>query len=79
MFRAAALVLKDGEPVVRDGAVTHYRFGRALTVRPERDRAIDRRMTDYCEARYGLSDAFLRVPEHAIGRPEPFELVRCAR
>jgi formylmethanofuran dehydrogenase subunit A len=79
MFRAAALVFKDGDLVVRDGAVTHYRWGRALTVRPERDRAIDRRMTRYYEVRYGLSDALVRVPEHAVGRPQPFELVRCAR
>jgi formylmethanofuran dehydrogenase subunit A len=79
MFRAAALVFKDGELVVRDGAVTHYRWGRALGVKPERDRAIDQRMTRYYEDRFGLSDAFLKVPEHAIGRPQPFELVRCAR
>jgi formylmethanofuran dehydrogenase subunit A len=77
MFRAAALVFKDGELVVRDGRVTHYRWGRALTVRPERDRAIDRRMKAYYEDRYGLSDAFMRVPEHALGRPEPFERVPC--
>jgi formylmethanofuran dehydrogenase subunit A len=79
MFRAAALVFKDGELVVRDGAVTQYRWGRALTVRPERDRAIDARMTRYYEDRFGLSDAFLKVPEHAIGRPDPFGLVPCAR
>jgi len=79
MFRAAALVFKDGDLVVRDGVVTHYRWGRALTVRPERDRAIDRRMTDYYENRYGLSDALLKVPEHAVGRPEPFRLVPCVR
>jgi formylmethanofuran dehydrogenase subunit A len=79
MFRAAALVFKDGELVVRDGAVTHYRWGRALGVKPERDRAIDQRMTRYYEDRFGLSDAFLKVPEHAIGRPQPFELVPCAR
>jgi formylmethanofuran dehydrogenase subunit A len=79
MFRAAALVFKDGELVVRDGTVTHYRWGRALGVRPERDRAIDQRMTRYHEDRFGLSDAFLKVPEHAIGRPQPFGLVPCAR
>jgi formylmethanofuran dehydrogenase subunit A len=79
MFRAAALVFKDGELVVRDGVVTHYRWGRALNVRPEHDRAIDQRMTRYSEDRFGLSDAFLKVPEHAIGRPQPFELVPCAR
>jgi len=77
MFRAAALVFKDGELVVRDGRVTNYRWGRALTVRPERDRAIDRRMRAYYEDRYGLSDEFLKVPEHALGRPEPFAVVAC--
>jgi formylmethanofuran dehydrogenase subunit A len=77
MFRAAALVFKDGELVVRDGRVTNYRWGRALTVQPERDRAIDRRMKTYYDDCYGLSDEFIRVPEHAIGRPEPFERVSC--
>ena len=37
MFRAAALVFKDGELVVRNGSVIHCRWGRALTVKPERD------------------------------------------
>jgi formylmethanofuran dehydrogenase subunit A len=46
-------------------------------VRPERDRAIDRRMRAYYEDRYGLSDEFLKVPEHALGRPEPFAVVAC--
>jgi len=79
MFRAAALVFKDGELVVRDGTVTQVRWGRALTVRPERDRAIDHRMTRYYEDRFGLADAYLKVPEHALGRPQPFGLVPCAR
>ena len=77
MFRAAALVFKDGELVVRDGTMTHCRWGRALTVEPERDRAVDRRMKAYYESRYGLSDEFVKVPEHALGRPEPFERVPC--
>lgn len=77
MFRAAALVFKNGELVVRNGSVTHYRWGRALNVQPPRDRAINRRMKAYYEDRYGLSDEFFKVPEHAIGRPEPFELVPC--
>jgi formylmethanofuran dehydrogenase subunit A len=79
LFGSAALVFKDGDLVVRDGKVTHYRFGRALTVRPGHDAAIDRRMTDYYDERYGLSDEFIKVPDHAIGRTDPFELVPCAR
>jgi formylmethanofuran dehydrogenase subunit A len=78
MFRVAAYVFKDGELVVRDGSITSCRFGRALTVRPERDHAIERRIRTYYEKRYGLALEFLQVPEHALGRPEPFELVPCA-
>jgi formylmethanofuran dehydrogenase subunit A len=77
MFRAAALVFKNGDVVVRDGRVTHYRFGRALAVTPERDRAIDRRMKGYYEERFGLSDQFVKVPDYALSRPEPFEFVPC--
>ena len=79
MFRAASLVFKDGELVVRDGQVTRYRWGRALTVAPGHDRAIERRMQDYYSDRYGLPADIMTVPATAIGRPEPFEAVPCAR
>jgi formylmethanofuran dehydrogenase subunit A len=79
MLRSAALVFKDGDLVVRDGQVTHYRFGRALNVRPGHDAAIARRMTAYYDERYGLSDEFIKVPEFAIPRADPFGLVPCAR
>ena len=35
MFRFAHLVFKDGDLVVRDGRVTHYRYGRTLTAQPD--------------------------------------------
>jgi formylmethanofuran dehydrogenase subunit A len=80
MFRAASLVFKDGDLVVRDGEVTHYRWGRALTVAPGHDRAIERRMRDYYSERYGLpAEVLAGVPAAAIGRPDPFEQVPCAR
>lgn len=78
MFRSAALVFKRGVLVVRDGAPIQHVFGRALMVEPQRDRAIDRRLKAYYDGRYGLSDDLIKVPDHAIGRPEPFELVQCA-
>jgi formylmethanofuran dehydrogenase subunit A len=77
MFRNAALVFKNGELVARNGEITSRRFGRALAVRPERDRSIDRRMRSYYEDRYGISPDLLVVPETAIDRPDPFELVPC--
>jgi formylmethanofuran dehydrogenase subunit A len=78
MFRAAAYVFKDGDLVVRDGNVVSCRFGRALAVKPERDRAIERRMRAYYAQRYGLAPELFHVSERALGRPEPFEFVPCA-
>jgi formylmethanofuran dehydrogenase subunit A len=78
MFRSAARVYKDGELVVRDGSVTHYRFGRALRVSPSVDAAMRRRMERYYDERYGLPSDFMRVPECAIPRPEPFQSVTCS-
>jgi formylmethanofuran dehydrogenase subunit A len=78
MFRAAHLVFKDGALVVRNGEIVEARFGRTLDVRPSYDRAIARRMNDYCNDRYGLSPDFMGVPEHAFDRPDPFECVPCA-
>jgi formylmethanofuran dehydrogenase subunit A len=75
MFRAAALVFKDGELVVRDGTVIAQPFGRTLNVEPGHERAIERRMQSYYDQRYGLSPDFMTVPEQAIGRP--FERVPC--
>jgi formylmethanofuran dehydrogenase subunit A len=77
MFRAAALVFKNGELVVRDGEVTRYRWGRVLNVRPECDRAIDRRLSDYYADRYGLPLELMKMREECVGRPESFELVPC--
>ena len=79
MFRAAARVYKDGDLVVRDGAVTHYRFGRTLQVTPEVEAAMQRRMTQYYDARYGLPADFMSVPEGVLNRPQPFEIVACTR
>ena len=77
MFRAAARVYKDGELVVRDGEVTRIRYGRALHVTPDLEASMQRRMAEYYDERYGLPSDFMRVPEGAIGRPQPFETVAC--
>jgi formylmethanofuran dehydrogenase subunit A len=79
MFRSAARVYKDGDLVVRDGAVRHILFGRALEVARAVEASMQRRMEEYYDARYGLKSDFMRVPDGAIGRPHPFEAVACAR
>jgi formylmethanofuran dehydrogenase subunit A len=77
MFREAALVFKTGELVVRDGVVLRQPFGRIFNVRLQRERAIEKRMHDYYDERYGVSPDFMTVADAAIGRPETFELVPC--
>ena len=78
MFRAAARVYKDGELVVRDGAVTHYRYGRALHVTPDRRSlnaaADERNITTRVTVCRPISCACRR---RAIARPQPFETVAC--
>ena len=55
MFRAAALVFKDGDLVVRDGQVTHYRWGARLYRRsPDTIERSNGRMRSYYDDRYGL-------------------------
>jgi formylmethanofuran dehydrogenase subunit A len=79
MFRFAHLVFKDGDLVVRDGRLTHYRFGKALTVKPGYDKAIDRRLSDYYDRHFGNSRDLFAVKAHLLPHAEPFAEVRCAQ
>ncbi|PNG26129.1 formylmethanofuran dehydrogenase subunit A [Methylocella silvestris] len=78
MFRRAHLVFKDGDLVVRDGQISHYRWGKALKVRPEYDKAINKRLASYYEHHYGVSHNMFAVPEHILPRNNPFKEVACA-
>ncbi len=77
MLGAAALVLKNGDQVVRDGEVIHHRRGKALRLDPPRHGAIVRRLEDFYQRRYGLSLDWLTFPDRALGRDEPFGEVPC--
>ncbi len=79
MFRDAALVFKDGDLVVENGAVTHYRWGKTLRLDPPADKAMIKRMQAYHEDRYGLSLDWFTFPDSAIARPNPFSEVACRR
>ncbi len=79
MFRFAHLVFKDGDLVVRDGRVTHYRYGRTLAVQPSYDAATDRRLAKYYDDLYGLSRDMFKVPADAIARDYRFEEVACGQ
>ncbi|MBO0663380.1 formylmethanofuran dehydrogenase subunit A [Jiella sp. MQZ9-1] len=77
MFGTAAFVLKDGEVVVRNGAVVKRTFGRALTLRPEPDKAMKARLDRYFDDKYGLSARWFEVPDGALGHNDPFKVVPC--
>lgn len=79
MFRFAHLVFKDGDLVIRDGRVTHYRFGRALKVSPTYDSGIDRRLARYYDDLYGISPDMFKVPAAALGRDNAFGEVACGQ
>jgi hypothetical protein len=49
-----------------------------LQVSPLVEAQMQRRMERYYDERYGLSPDFLRVPEGAIPRTQPFESVACS-
>src|SRR6202047_4094496 len=79
MFRFAHLVFKDGDLVVRDGRVTHYRWGKALKVNPGYDKAIDRRLAGYYDHHFGNSRDLFAVKENLFPRAGTFREVACAR
>lgn len=77
MFSSAELVLKDGEPIVRGGALLAPRSGRTLTLSPHYDPAIKNRVAMDYERRWGApSDAFA-VPSELLTAVSPFEVVPC--
>ncbi|APO78384.1 formylmethanofuran dehydrogenase subunit A (plasmid) [Rhizobium etli 8C-3] len=77
MFRDAALVFKNGDLVVEDGVVTHYRWGKTMHLNPPLDKAIIKRMQAYHEDRYGLSLDWFTFSDSAICRETPFAEVAC--
>jgi formylmethanofuran dehydrogenase subunit A len=79
MFRFAHLVFKDGDLVVRDGHVTHYRWGKALKVNPGYDKAIDRRLAGYYDHHFGNSRDLFTVKKHLLPRADAFREVACSR
>ncbi len=78
MFRAAHLVFKNGEAVVRDGKIMRQIAGKTLHVTPSYDGAIDRKLETYYERLYGAHRQLFVVPKEARGFLGAFEEVPCA-
>ncbi|MBH0239635.1 formylmethanofuran dehydrogenase subunit A [Methylobrevis albus] len=74
MFTGARLVLKDGNPVVRDGKALGWAMGRTHQLSPDYDGAMDRRMTTYLTDRFGVGPSAFAVPDAAFGERENFQV-----
>jgi formylmethanofuran dehydrogenase subunit A len=77
MFRRAAYVFKDGDLVVRDGQVSHYRRGKTLHIAPRFDQNINKRLDSYYEELYGLPRGIFDVPDAALPNRDAFAEVAC--
>ena len=77
MFRAAHLVFKDGQLVVRKGKIVQCLNGRTLTVSPSYDRSIEGRLDRYYDDLYGVSRRMFTVPHAAHGFLGDFKTVPC--
>jgi formylmethanofuran dehydrogenase subunit A len=81
MFRGAHLVFKNGELVVRDGALVNVRWGRTLSVHPSAPKAMRDRLSRAMEQRCGRPIEALDVRESAVanaaGVDAVFEEVAC--
>jgi formylmethanofuran dehydrogenase subunit A len=77
MLGRAAYLFKNGDLVVENGEITHYRWGKALRLNPPPDKAMVRRLENYYQDRYGLSLNWLTFPDSAIARERPFGEVPC--
>jgi formylmethanofuran dehydrogenase subunit A len=78
MFRAAHLVFKDGQLVVRKGKIVQCLNGRTLTVSPSYDRSIEGRLDRYYDDLYGVSRRMFTVPHATHGFLGNFKTVPCA-
>jgi formylmethanofuran dehydrogenase subunit A len=77
MFRRAAYVFKDGDLVVKDGEVSHYRRGKTLHISPRFDKNINTRLDSYYEELYGLPRGIFDVPDAALPHKDAFAEVAC--
>ncbi len=77
MFRNAHLVLKDGDPIVRNGELGPLRYGRTHSVRPDYDAGIVRHVGEAFDKRWGLPPETFNVPDTLMRGTSPFEVVTC--
>lgn len=78
MFSAPRLVLKDGEAVVRDGAVVALKKGRTYAVHPPSDPLMDKRVARWFDEAVGLKSKHYQIADGEIRGGQGPELVETA-
>lgn len=79
MFGRAAFVFKNGDLVVKDGEISHYRPGKTLRLAPQPDRKMIRHMENYYQSKYGIGLDWFDFPDQALALDQPFAEVACLR
>ena len=77
MLGAAQFVFKNGELVVKDGAVVNHRRGKTLHLKTSTEKSMMKKLEAYHQQRYGLSLDWFDFPDWAVGRDDPFSEVPC--
>lgn len=79
MFRRAEYVTKDGDFIVRKGALSKPRYGRTLSVAPNYDEAIIPHVGEAYDRRWGVKAGTFNVPQTLMRETSPFEVVACLK
>lgn len=66
MFSQPMLVLKDGEPVVRNGRLLRPVGGITHVVRPDYDRSVERKLSDYFDRFLGVRTEHYRIRDEEL-------------
>jgi formylmethanofuran dehydrogenase subunit A len=72
MFNKPAYVFKDGELVVRDGALVHVTWGGTHVVRPEYDRKIEKDLANYFDTYHSMRMECFRFSEDELADQNRF-------
>ncbi|WP_234053306.1 MULTISPECIES: formylmethanofuran dehydrogenase subunit A [unclassified Xanthobacter] len=75
MFATPRLVLKDGDIVVRDGAVVALKKGRTFAVHPPSDPLMDKRLERWFDEAVGMKSKHYQIADHEIRGGEGPEVV----
>lgn len=77
MFSEPVLVLKDGEPVVRQGRLLRPVAGRVHAVHPDYDPSVEGKLADYFDRYLGIRPQHYRIDDEELAEEGGVELHPC--